>query len=117
MNLYDLKPHYIVVTLDTTKIWKTENGENYYKHTIYIDGEKKIDAKYNVKSWETFLEKCNNNNLKYFVIGASTQTTGKSWHYSKMNAYCLRLYSRALSEEEVNKNYEKSVLYHSLLEK
>ena len=39
------------------------------------------------------------------------------WNYSKMNAYCLRLYSRALTEEEVNKNYDKSVTYHDLLNK
>ena len=37
-----------------------------------------------------------------------------SWNYGKMKAYCLRLYSKALSEEEVTKNYEKSVEYHSL---
>ena len=39
------------------------------------------------------------------------------WIYPKMKIYALRLYSRVLSEEEVNKNYEKSVEYHSLLEK
>ena len=40
-----------------------------------------------------------------------------AWDYSKLNCYALRLYSRGLTEEEVIKNYAKSVEYHSLLEK
>ena len=38
------------------------------------------------------------------------------WHYSKMNAYTLRLYNHALSSEEVKDNYAKSVAYHESLQ-
>ena len=117
LNLYDGNPHYIVVTLDTSKIWKSEDGENYFKPTIYLDGKKEIDAKYNVKSWETFKERMEINNDKYFIIGKSTQSFGGSWHYSTLNAYCLRLYSRALNDNEVQENHDKAVEYHSLLTK
>ncbi len=117
LNLYDGKPHYIVVALDTTKVWKSENDENYYKLTIHLDGEKKIDARYNVKNWEVFKEKIEANNDRYFIIGKSTQTNPNSWHYSALNAYCFRLYHRALTDDEVRKNYDKAVAYHDLLNK
>jgi len=34
------------------------------------------------------------------------------WHYSKMNTYALRLYSRGLTEQEAKDNYNKSVAYY-----
>lgn len=54
--------------------------------------------------------------LNYFYICKSSMNADRCWGYRKMNCYALRLYSRVLSDEEVNKNYEKSVEYHSLLE-
>ena len=38
------------------------------------------------------------------------------WHYSKMNAYTLRLYNHALNSDEVADNYAKSVAYHEGLQ-
>ena len=38
-----------------------------------------------------------------------------SWHYSKMNAYSIKLYNRGLSAEEVKNNYNKAVAYHNAL--
>ena len=38
------------------------------------------------------------------------------WHYSKMNAYTLRLYNRALTSDEVTNNYNKSIAYHESLQ-
>ena len=32
------------------------------------------------------------------------------WHYSKMDAYTLRLYNRALTDEEVEMSYNNSRL-------
>ena len=56
--------------------------------------------------------------LEGICIGRTGRVVDSSvdWVYGKMSAYCLRLYSRALSEEEVTKNYEKSIEYHSLPE-
>lgn len=38
------------------------------------------------------------------------------WFYSKMNAYTLRLYNRALNSDEVKDNYQKSKDYHENLQ-
>ncbi len=91
-----------------------EKGK-FYNQSIYINGKKFTEGNYNKKVWDLF---CNEeiSDLKYFCVGRSSMNTDGYWHYSKMNAYCLRLYSRALTEDEVNKNYEKSVQYHSLIE-
>ena len=116
VNLNDGKRRYFTVTLDTSKVWKTEKGESYYKNTIYLNGEKLIDAKYNVKSWEVFKDLVEKDYPKYFIVGASTFHWADSWRYSKMDATVLRLYSRGLSEKEVMANYKKSVEYHDKLE-
>ncbi len=107
------KKFYLTITIDTSNSFKKENV-NYYHQKMYLNGEKLYDGGFNTEAWKTF---CNSlTTLNYLVLGRSSFFAGNSrWHYSKMNAYCLRLYSRALSEEEVSKNYEKSVEYHSLL--
>ncbi len=107
---------YITITVDTSNAYTVEGKDGeYYKQTVYLDGEKLYSGDYNKKQWDNFV-KNDLPTLKYFCIGRSTMTEAGAWNYSKMNAYCLRLYSRALSEEEVMKNYEKSVEYHSLQE-
>ena len=68
--------------------------------------------------WESFLNE-NRSYLEGICIGRTAYANSDGtagWEYGKMSAYCLRLYSRALSEEEVTKNYEKSIEYHSLPE-
>ena len=113
------KEIYITITVDTSTLYSIENkfgGKgNFYKQTVYLDGNVLYEGNYNKIQWDDFVNS-DLNNLKYFCIGRSSQSGAGLWHYSKMNAYCLRLYSKALSEDEVHKNYEKSVEYHSLLE-
>ena len=121
------KGAFITITLDTSSSY-IKNGEKYkgdfennvkngefYRQKMYINGQVIFDGDYNKQQWELF--KSQLSNLKYFCIGRSSMYQDSYWHYSKMSAYCLRLYSRALTEEEVSKNYEKSVEYHSLLTK
>ena len=91
-----------------------EKANNFYE--VYLNGEKLIDAKYNVKSWEVFKDLVEKDYPKYFIVGASTFHWADSWRYSKMDATVLRLYSRGLSEKEVMANYKKSVEYHDKLE-
>lgn len=104
-SLYDNKPHYLAVTLDTTKEFK-ESG--YYKHTIYLDGKKLIDAKYNKESWDNFITLLND--LSYFCVARTSWIYNGYWHYSKMDAYTLRLYNRALTDTEVETSYSNSKL-------
>ncbi len=120
---------YITITLDTSSSYRVdkENYKNcyetnfgeksgeFYTQKVYIDGELVYDGDYNKEQWDDFINKYLSN-LKYFCIGRSSMSDDGSWWYSKMNAYCLRLYSRGLTEEEVRANYEKATKYHSLLE-
>ena len=108
---------YITVTLDTSNIINKDD-QTYYNQRLYINGKDLLyNGNYNTAQWNDFI----NNYLtdsKYFCIGRSTMDDDGNgnpyWHYSKLNVYCLRLYSRALSDSEVYRNYEKSVEYHSL---
>lgn len=113
-NVYEAgKEHYYTITLDTKTSYKV-GKEEYYRQTMYMDGNKLYEGNYNKKSWEEFINK-NLDTLHYFCIGRSSMYTEGEWHYSKMNAYTLKLYNRGLSEEEVKNNYNKSVAYHNTL--
>lgn len=105
---------YYTITLDTTSSYK-KDGEEYYKQIVYLDGKILYEGGYNKKSWDNFI---NNdlNNLNYFCIGRSSMSTDGWWHYSKMNAYTLRLYNHALTSDEVEDNHQKSVAYHESLQ-
>lgn len=123
------EPYYLTVTLDTknveTKNEKQgiyadgtsfmENGQ-FYKQKCYINGKKIYDSDFNKTQWDIFINDLLNS-FDCFTIGRiNCEVNRYAWNYSKLNCYALRLYSRGLTEEEVNKNYEKSVEYHSLLE-
>ncbi len=105
---------YFTITLDTTNSYE-KNGEEYYNQLVYVNGQKLYEAGYNKKNWEGFVNSILNN-LNYFCIGSSSMEFDGWWHYSKMNAYTLRLYNHALSEEDIINNYEKSVAYHENLQ-
>ena len=105
---------YFTVTLDTSNSYE-KDGVEYYKQTLYLNGESFLDGGYNKKNWDYFI---NNDlkNLNYFCIGRSSLSKDGWWHYSKMNTYTLRLYNHALSSDEVADNYQKSVAYHESLQ-
>ncbi len=119
---------YITITMDATTPYKV-TGENYkgddniseqikdgeyYKQRVYMDGKILYEGDYNKWQWDTF-KSSYLQELKYFCIGRSSMTEDGTWNYSKMRAKSLRLYSRALSEKEVQENYETSTKYHSSL--
>ncbi len=107
---------YITVTLDTSNSYEVAGKEGrFYKQRVYVNGNKLHEGDYNEKNWIKFVEE-DLNALKYFCIGRSSMGGDVWWHYSKINAYSLRLYSKALDEAEVNANYEKATKYHELLE-
>lgn len=104
---------YYTITLDANNIVKKDQKE-YYKGTLYIDGNKKYEGLYDKRKWDYFASKVLNQ-LNYFCIGRSSMSNDGMWHYSKLNTYTLRLYNRALSEEEIKENNNLSVKYHELL--
>ena len=107
---------YYTITLDTSSSYE-QDGQEYYKQTLYINGEVFKEGGYNKKQWDAFI---NNDydleSLNTFCIGRCSMTGDGWWHYSKMSAYTLRLYNHALSSDEVADNYQKSVAYHESLQ-
>ena len=86
-----------------------------YKHTLYANGNKLYDGTLNKKYWDSFVEKYIDS-LNFFCIGKAPMNEKNSWHYSKMNAYSIKLYNRGLNDQEVKENYNKAVAYHNLLQ-
>ena len=101
------KEIYFTISIDCSQ-------ENF-KHTFYANGNKLYEGKLNKDYWNDF-SKNKIQNLKYFCVGRSSMNKNGSWHYSKMNAYSIKLYNRGLNEQEVKENYNKSVAYHNLLQ-
>ncbi len=115
-NLYDGNAHCIVFTLDTTQIYKVENGYTYCREGIYIDGKLIEERGYNSSRWDDF-GKSYLPNLDFIYVGCCSYVGKGYWHFMKMNSYSLRLYGRGLNDDEILKNYKTSVIYHKLLEK
>ena len=83
-----------------------------YKQTLYVNGDKICEGTLSRDYWKEFVED-DLKSLKYFCVGRSSMYYDGSWHYSKMNAYSIKLYNRGLSEQEVKENYDKAVAYHN----
>lgn len=109
------KENYYTITLDCSNYYEKDN-EKYYKQSLYLNGVKILEGGYNAKSWEEFINNDENMpSLTTFCIGRSSHGADGCWHYTKLNTNALRLYSRALTEDEVKENYNKSKNYHELL--
>ena len=109
-NLFGETPHYLAVSIDTSKVYE----ENSYRLAIYVDDEPVKEGKYPISSWETFEEELEE--LNYFCIGRCSFHAAGYWHYSKMNCYALRLYNRGLTDEEIRQSIEDTKKYHKMLE-
>ena len=104
---------YFTITLDVANSYE-KDGITYYPQCVYVNGVKMFEGGYNKEEWNNFV----NNylaRLTHFYIGKSTMVRANQWYYTEMEAYALRLYNRALSSEEVIKNYSKTVAYHNLI--
>ena len=88
-------------------------GESY-THTLYANGNKLYEGKYNKLCWDHFVN-VQLSSLKYFCIGRSSMAYDGWWHYSNLNVYSLKLYNRALNEQEIKENYDKTIAYHNIL--
>ena len=90
-------------------------SQENFKHILYVNGNKLYEGNLNKDYWNDFTENYLQE-LKYFCVGRSSMDKDGAWHYSKMNAYSIKLYNRGLNEQEVKENYNKSVAYHNLLQ-
>ena len=84
---------------------------------LYLNGEINESVAIDGSYWEGFLENFDENNIDSILLGAGTFTYTYWWHLSEMSCFAIRLYSRALSDQEVLENYNITVSYHDFLEK
>lgn len=89
-------------------------SQEQYKQTVYANGRKVYEGNFDCNYWKSFVDSCLGK-LNYFCVGRSSMSGAGWWHYSKMNAYSLKLYNRGLSEKEIKENYNKAVAYHNTL--
>ena len=82
---------------------------------VYIDDEESLNGWMSRNVWDKFCERCLPN-LKKFCLGRCSMSGEGNWFYTHMDCYSLRFYSRALTDDEVHKNYEKTKEYHKILE-
>ena len=116
----DEKEHYLVWSIDCTKIFDSSiipelqgyNG-NYYSCKIFVDGNLLHDTYISKGQYDYLKNNQSEWNLKYFRLGRCSMSQEGYWHYSKMHTYCMRLYNKGLSEEEIMNNYNTTKAYYS----
>ena len=89
---------------------------NNNKETIYMDGVKGASSGIGEEYWQSFLSSLRENEPNKIWIGRGRMDTTYQLHYTEMNCYTMRIYSRALSDDEIKENYKMSVAYHNFLE-
>ena len=63
-------------------------------------------------TWEKILSNLNNKD-NGFIFGKGTDSTGDN--YSKLHIYSIRIYNKALNDEERLANYNATIAYHDIL--
>ncbi len=105
---------YLTITLDTSKIFKTNGDEEYYKCSFYANNKKLDDFGYNVKGWNYF---CENDltRINFFSLGMVMDYGGCADLFCKLDCYALRLYNKSLSDTEIEQSYNDTVAAHNKL--
>lgn len=114
--------HYIVWSIDCTKIYNSSNTSelngfngDFYNIKMFVDGNLEYNTYYSIEQYDYLKNNKDTLNLKYFTIGRCSAGSYGYWHYAKMNIYCMRLYNRGLSEEEIIDNYNTTKAYYSAI--
>lgn len=81
---------------------------------LMLNGEKVLEDSFNKEYVEAYTQ--NLNNKEYPIIIGKNALGEKEFLYYKIKTYATRLYSKALTEEEAIENYEKTKLYHEMLQ-
>lgn len=96
-----------------TMVFDGENGQEY----LYMNGREGDSVQIDKSYWNGFLKDFNDFNIDSILLGAGSMHKGDWWHLTNMDCYAIRLYFKALTEEEVLENYNMTVSYHKFLEK
>ncbi len=103
-----------------TRSGKTLEGSTFednpcIKQNIFIGDQKVVDGWYNKQAWELMITN-KLNSLNKFCLGTCTMGNAYWWWCAHMDCYSLRFYNRALTDNEVKANREKTIEYHKILE-
>lgn len=79
---------------------------------LMLDGEKVAEDKFNPEYVERYKEYLSNKEYP-IIIGMSTN--GNVFTCRKLKVYAIRIYNKALEEEEATENYQKTVAYREIL--
>ena len=102
-----------------------ENGDVYMslvfdgnknEETLYINGMCQATTRIGEEYWKDFLKTLEVSKPNEICIGRGSMDSAYHKHYTAMNCYTMRIYSRALSDDEIKENYKMSVAYHNFLE-
>ena len=85
------------------------------RESFFINGTKKCSVEIDSSYWSGFLESIESQSADSVVIGVGTMDHPDNWHLARMDCYSLRLYSKALTDDEVKENYNSTVAYHEFL--
>ena len=99
-------------TIYLTVVFDGEGEKEY----LYINGNESNRVSIDQSYWDGFLYCIDELNIHSILLGAGLMNDATQWHLSEMNCYAIRLYSKALTPEEVSGNYLSTVSYHSFLE-
>lgn len=121
-ELEDENIHYCTISIDCSNTYNSSTiselegyeGE-FYSCKVFIDGTIVYDTYYSTAQYDELEKNQDILNLKYSTVGRCGGGMPGYWHYSKMQTYCMRLYNRGLSEEEIIDNYNTTKAYYSAI--
>ena len=93
---------------------KSQNGAKK-QIEYYIDGNLYGYTYYRTHDYDKGCTSWNNEN-SHFYLGVCPWFASENLYYLKGNVYCSRLYERALSSEEVQKNVKQTELYRQAIQ-
>lgn len=82
---------------------------------LYVDGKEGEKAEIDKLYWDCFMDQIDNVERR-ICVGRIADNNPYNWLYADFECYSMRIYRRALDEDEVLKNFEASVDYHYYLE-
>lgn len=85
----------------------------YFRTRFYLNSEPKEVGEIEKDAWVTFSDSIMFSNE--IILGMMQVGNNDTKEYSKMNCYTMRIYSKALTGDEVIANYNASVSYHEFL--
>ena len=115
---------YLTIVIDPAEVDSrsgvTLNDESFkdnlcIKQNIFIGDKKVVDGWYNKEAWDKMVTNTLAP-LNKFCLGTCSMTDASWWWNTHMDCYSLRFYNRALTDDEVKANREKTIEYHKILE-